>query len=164
MKINKKTRLFFDSSVLIAGILSPKGGSGLIIKACLVGGFMLLASQAVFIEVERNLTENFSKKTTGHFNYLIAAIAWTIVPIPSEKLIYHYSKIINEKDAHVLAAAIAGESDFLLTLDRKHFMAPSLKMANLSCIILTPGDFIKRYYPLHENFPKIPPPDSDSYC
>jgi putative PIN family toxin of toxin-antitoxin system len=158
MKINKKTRLFFDSSVLIAGIISPKGGSGLIIKACLVGGFTPLVSQAVFIEVERNLTENFSKKALGYFDYLVIDIQWTLIPIPPEKLIYRYSKIINKKDAHVLAAAITGKSDFLLTLDRKHFMTPSLKMANFDCIILTPGDFIKRYYSLHEDFPKIPPP------
>ena len=122
MKIDKNTRLFFDSSILIAGIISPKGGSGLIIKACLVGGFTPLVSQAVFIEVERNLTENFSKKALEYFNYLISNIPWTLIPIPSEKLIYHYSRMINEKDAHILAAAITGKSDFLLTLDRKHFM------------------------------------------
>jgi len=57
-------------------------------------------------------------------------------------LVFHKQILINKKDAHVLAPAITGKSDFLLTLDRKHFMTPNFKMANFDCIILTPGEIL----------------------
>jgi len=56
--------------------------------------------------------------------------------------VIHKEILINKKDAHVLASAITGKSDSLLTLDRKHFMIPNLKMANFDCIILTPGEIL----------------------
>ena len=57
-------------------------------------------------------------------------------------LVIHKQILINKKDAHELASAITGKSDFLLTLDRKHFMTPNFKMANFDCIILTPGEIL----------------------
>jgi len=59
----------------------------------------------------------------------------------------------------VLAAAVAGGSEFLLTLDRQHILAaiPAVKEAQLAIRILTPGDFIQQIYPLHEDFPPLPP-------
>jgi predicted nucleic acid-binding protein len=64
------------------------------------------------------------------------------------------------KDLHVLAAAVEGGSEFLLTLDRKHILAATeaVEKANIPIHILRPGDFIQQYYPLHEDNPSLPSP------
>ncbi|MCL5984994.1 MAG: PIN domain-containing protein [Actinobacteria bacterium] len=156
--INSETRLFFDASVLLAGIINPEGGSGLITRACAVNGFSPLVSQPVLLEVEGCLNENFPKSFMERFHCIVIDIPWIIAEVPSDKLLSDCEKIINQGDAHVLAAAITGRCDFLLTLDRKHFITASLKSADLPFIILTPGEFITNFYHLHEEFDKIPKP------
>ncbi|OGX19765.1 MAG: hypothetical protein A3K54_01515, partial [Omnitrophica WOR_2 bacterium RBG_13_44_8] len=113
--INNKTRLFFDASVLLAGIINPSGGSGLIIQACMVNAFTPLVSQAVLLEVDGCLNENFPGSVMEKFRNLIINIPWVVTAIPSEKLLNGCGKIINQEDAHVLAAAINGRCNFLLT-------------------------------------------------
>jgi len=43
----------------------------------------------------------------------------------------------------VLAAAVKGKVDVLLTLDRKHFLSPAVLQAGLPFLIMTPGDFLR---------------------
>jgi len=54
---------------------------------------------------------------------------------------------------------VEGEAEFLLTLDRQHILTASetVEEANLPIIILQPGDFIREYYPQHEDYPLLPP-------
>lgn len=70
-----------------------------------------------------------------------------------------YAVLIDPNDIHVLAAAVEGGCEFLLTLDRRHILnaAERVKEAGLSICILTPGDFIRQYYPLHTAYPPLPP-------
>lgn len=60
----------------------------------------------------------------------------------------HYGycqKIIHPKDIHILSTALTTKADFLITLDRKHFMNPKIKKAKLLIKILTPKDFLQKY-------------------
>ena len=47
----------------------------------------------------------------------------------------------------------------LIGMERKHILAAAaaVKEAKLPIRILTPGDFIQQYYPLHEEYPSLPP-------
>jgi len=156
--INSKTRLFFDTSVLLAGVINPAGGSGLIIRACAANAFTPLVSQAVLLEMEVCLNESFQGLIMDKFSSILVDVPWIITANPSAKLLESCAKIIDEEDAHVLAAAITGRCDFLLTLDRKHFITADLKSADLPFIILTPGEFITNFYHLHEEFGMMPKP------
>jgi hypothetical protein len=44
-------------------------------------------------------------------------------------------------------------------MDRRHILAaaPAVEETELPIRILTPGDFIQQIYPLHEDFPSLPP-------
>ncbi len=86
-------------------------------------------------------------------------IDWRLLPTPSDESLKHYAQFVDAKDAHVLAAAIEGKSDFLLTLDRRHILsvADAVKSAGLPIAILLPCDFIRNYYPQHEDYPALPP-------
>ncbi len=47
-------------------------------------------------------------------------------------------------DASVfMAAAVKGKVDVLLTLDRKHFLTPTVLQAGLSFRIMAPGNFLR---------------------
>lgn len=155
IEISRATRLFFDASVLIAGAKSPGGGSALLLEACRVGGFQAVVSQGVLIEVVRNLHDDLA--AWDRIRDFRVGISWEVTRTPNEEHAALYSLVIHPKDAHVLAAAVDARCTFLLTLDRRHFLTESLRRADLPLIILSPGDFIRDYYPLHPDYPSLLP-------
>ena len=158
MGINRHTTLFFDASVLVAGAHSPDGGSGLLLAACKAGGFRAQTTFLILLEALHALS-GFPRGSLRRFNRLLIEVNWELLTVPSGKTLQEYSRYIDPKDVHVLAAAVEGEAQFLLTLDRRHILAASeaIKRANLPIAILRPGDFIRQYYPRHEDYPLLPP-------
>ncbi len=51
------------------------------------------------------------------------------------------------KDAHVLAAATAGQVEFLISLDRKHLANDTVREVVRPLQILLPGEFIHQVLP-----------------
>lgn len=163
MKITQDTTLFFDASVLVAGAHSQEGGSALVLDACRLGGFTAQVSSLVVLEASQALERDFPRRSLARFYDYLAGIAWQLLPLPPEGDLHAYASLIDPKDLHVLAAAVEGESDFLLTLDRKHVLAAAerVEQADLRLKILTPGDFIQQYYPLHEAYSSLPPREGE---
>jgi len=159
MKVTRRTTLFFDASVLVAGAHSPEGGSALILEACKLGGFAAQITFLVILESLHALERDFPQRSLTRFYRYLVEIDWELLPVPPEEKLQGYVSFIHPKDLHVLAAAVEGRSQFLLTLDRKHILAAAeaVNEANLPIRILTPGDFIQRYYPLHDEHPALPP-------
>ncbi len=156
--IGRDTRLFFDASVLIAGARSPTGGSALLLETCRQGGFRAVVSQAVLIEVGRNIPASTVADAYARFRDYLTSIPWDLVPAPAVEVIQTYEHLIHPKDAHVLAAALGSHCEFLLTLDRRDFMTQTLQEAALPIIILSPGEFIRRFYPLHPDYSSLRAP------
>jgi predicted nucleic acid-binding protein len=158
MTINRHTTLFFDASVLVAGACSKSGGSALVLEACRVGGFTAQATFLIVLEAFRALETDFPRSAMGRFRDYLADINWAMLSVPAEEDLLQYASLIHSKDVHVLAAAVEGDSEFLLTLDRRHILAAADKVekANLPIRILTPGDFIQQYYPLHKEYSSLP--------
>jgi len=159
MRIDRSTTFFFDASVLVAGAYSPGSGSALVLRTCIVAGFRAQITSAVIMECARTL-EDFAPASMDRFHNLLTDIDWMLLSVPAEETLKGYERCVHPKDAHVLAAAVEGGAEFLLTLDRRHLLAacPAVEEAELPIIILTPGDFIQRYYPLHAEFPDLPAP------
>jgi predicted nucleic acid-binding protein len=145
MSPTEQIKLFFDASVLIAGAHSPTGGSSYLLEACRRGRFKPAVTRLVLIEAERNIKAKLSGEDLLRFYQLLGAVDFSIEPPVSAKEVADYSHLIEEKDAHVLAAAVRSGAQFLLTLDTKHFMTERLSKADLGLIIVTPGHFIKAY-------------------
>ena len=158
-KIDRHTTLFFDASVLVAGAHSKGGGSALLLEACKLGGFTAQSSYLVILEAFHTLKRGFPERSQARFTQYLTAIDWEILPVPSEEEMAKYAPLIDAKDLHVLAAAVEGKSQFLLTLDRRHILAAAeaVQAAGLPIDILRPGDFIRQYYPLHEEYSALPP-------
>jgi predicted nucleic acid-binding protein len=157
--IDRHTTLFFDASVLVSGAHSPGGGSALLLEACRLGGFTAQSSFLVVLEALHTLKRNFPERSQARFTAYLAAIEWDLLPVPSEAELEKYAPLIDAKDLHVLASALEGASQFLLTLDRRHILAaaPAVRTAGLPLEILRPGEFIQQYYPLHAEYPSLPP-------
>lgn len=160
MEITRDTTLFFDASVLVAGAHSETGGSALLLEACKLGGFVAQVTALVILEAAHVLERDFPRRSMVRFYDSLAGIDWRILPVPPAERLETYTSLIDAKDLHVLAAAVEGESDFLLTLDRRHILAAAERVAEagLPIRILTPGEFIRRVYPLHEAYASLPPP------
>ncbi len=159
-KINRHTTLFFDASVLVAGAHSTGGGSALLLEACKLGGFAAQSSYLVLLEALHTLKRGFPERSQMRLTEYLAAIDWELLPVPSREELDRYATLIDAKDLHVLAAAVVGKSQFLLTLDRRHILAAAdaVQGVNLPLVILRPGDFIQQYYPLHTDFSSLPSP------
>ena len=112
------------------------------------------------LEALHTLKRDFPERSRTRFTAYLAAIDWKLLPVPSEQELEKYASLIDAKDLHVLAAAVEGASQFLLTLDRRHILAAAeaVQATGLSLEILRPGDFIQQYYPLHEKHFSLPPP------
>ncbi|MDA8336214.1 MAG: putative toxin-antitoxin system toxin component, PIN family [Peptococcaceae bacterium] len=131
-------KVFLDSSVIIAALASKKGGSFEILALAETILIIPFISEKVVKEVFRNV----QKKLPSHldsYHSLIKSIPIRLVE-PTAVDMQHAGSLINEKDAHILAAAMTAEVDWLLSMD-KHFLDPALK-DQIPFSIGKPGDFL----------------------
>lgn len=135
-------RLFLDASVLVAAADSATGASAFVVETCQRGLTRAVSSRPVLLEAERNIRNKMGSNPLLRFYEALGLLDLEIVPDPTSREIEAHAQIIHAKDAHVLAAASGAGVDFLLTLDRKHFMARTVLEAGLRFAILTPGDFL----------------------
>ncbi len=143
-KDKRKEKVFIDSSVIIAAILSPLGGSFRLIRDSLFKNYALLISDYVLEECIRVLKTKFPEKTYI-LPIMLENIGFKMIKDPSEKEVEKFIDIIEFKDAPILAAAIKYKTDYLITLDKKHFLDQKvLEFAKDKKIsILTPKEFLE---------------------
>lgn len=138
-------RLFLDASVFIAAAGSETGGSVLVLELGRRGMVQVISSRLVLLEAERNIQAKLRRDALLRFYREIASLKLELVESPTRHETHAKEQIIHPKDAHVLAAAEKGHAEFLLTLDRKHFMSAMVLHAGLPFQIVTPGDFLHRW-------------------
>jgi len=137
-------RLFLDASVLIAASASRTGASSLVLTLCRQGRARPVCSRKVLLEAERNTRAKLGQQTLLRFYQEIASLDVDIVDDPTPREITAYAAITHPKDAHVLAGAVKGRADVLLTLDRRHLLVPTVLQAGLPFLIMTPGEWLRR--------------------
>ncbi len=138
-----QSRLFLDASVLIAAAASSEGGSALVLALCQAGKAEALVTRLVLREVERNLRDKFDDEILLRFYRLIADLEPELIPVPSPGAMEEAARVVDAKDAHVLAVARLGEATRLITLDRKHFLRPDQRRAMLPIQACTPKEFLR---------------------
>ena len=140
----KVHRLFLDASVLVAGSGSLGGGSGAILRLLEfnVPNLQGVVSRQVLVEAERNVEKKLLRGLR-RYREIVANIRLEVEADPSHGDVLSCAKLINLKDAPILAAAIGAQADFLITLNTRHFMTDQLKSAYPSMKIVTPGEFLR---------------------
>jgi len=138
-------RVFLDANVYFAGCVSPSGASAIILELARRKRFQLVTSRLVLREAERNLRSKASRKTLQAFHRFLQATDVVVAPSPEEKIVAQYETVIHPKDIPVLVAALKAEVDYLVTLDRRHFLTKPVLALARRAKILTPGDFLKSF-------------------
>ena len=113
--------VFVDSSVLFSAVNSPTGGSS---KLFTLKSARLITSKTVLTETERNIREKLHDYHLDRFFMLVDRIE-ILEQMPDDKLIKKARKIIAEKDSAILSESKKSTADFLVTLDKKHFLTNS---------------------------------------
>ena len=139
----QRTLVFLDASVLVAASRSPSGGSALAMEMCRGRRFRAALTARVLLEARVNIAEKFGEPELLRFYQQVAALDTEMVPPPSKERLSECVPLTTEKDAHVLAAALACKADYLLTLDRRHLLTPSVLSAGLPLGVMTPGEFLR---------------------
>jgi predicted nucleic acid-binding protein len=136
-----KARVFLDTSVLFAAVLSETGGSRFILKLGEAGAIRLSVGPRVLQEAECVL-EYKAPQRKALFALLLDRANVAVGPAPDGASLEQANDLIAyAPDAHVLAEAIAAGSDYLVSLDRKHLVG-NPRLAALSFPVGTPGDFL----------------------
>jgi predicted nucleic acid-binding protein len=131
--------VFVDLSVLFSAVNSPTGGSS---KLFILKGIKLKASKLVLTETERNVRGKLQEYHLERFFMLVNKIE-ILKQLPDDLLINKAKEVITEKDAVILAEGKHAKTNFLVTLDKKHFLNDKTSKFLKPQRILTPKMLIK---------------------
>jgi putative PIN family toxin of toxin-antitoxin system len=146
----KIVRVFFDSNVILSGLISERGAPRIILDIFSLGLPFLrgITGQYNIIEIERNLSKKLSD-VLPIYNKYFPELDLEIIPLPSIEEIENFSnevKDISAKDIPVLVSAIEGKADFLVTGDKKDF-GKLKKGGTYSFKIVDPSEFLDSILP-----------------
>lgn len=133
-------KAFLDSSVLFSAVSSITGGSS---KLFTLKNLSLYTSSTVLAEVERNVRKKLQSHHLERFFMLINKTT-LINQFPDDKLIKKAKKVIIEKDSVILQEAKKAKINFLVTLDKKHFLNPKVEEFLKPQKIVTPRILIEK--------------------
>ena len=140
-----KVSVFLDTSALFAGIWSATGGGRMILKLGEARTIRLLVSPQVLDEIESALRRK-APDMLGLLALLLDRSRVEVVPSPMPETVQDSQALIGHPgDAQVLAAAWAAGADYLVTLDRKHFLDNPALRGTVPFPVGTPGDFLAWY-------------------
>lgn len=100
----------------------------------------LLATPRIIEEVVRHLDKLHI--APNHLHRLLSERTVQLIPNPSEETIEKFRRIATDPDdAHVLAGAVTSGAKLLLSLDKKHILAPNVGKALHPMSITSPKGF-----------------------
>jgi predicted nucleic acid-binding protein len=137
-----KVRVFLDSSALYAGIISEAGGARVLLNLGEAGAVQLIASIQVIREVEA-VTRKKAPKHLAAVASILDRARIEVAQLPDEESI-SASKMLtgHPGDAVILASALEQDVDYLVTLDKKHFLSNERLRESIPFAVGTPGDFL----------------------
>lgn len=132
--------IVLDTSVLLAGLTSPRGASYQILSQAIEGTLICAATPALWTEYEEQLhSERFLDRTplsVTQIDDFLDYLASVIQPVRNE---FVWRGIL-EEDAIVAESAYNANADVLVTLNVDHFQTIR---EQVSFQIQPPGEFLK---------------------
>lgn len=129
-------RVFVDSSVLIAAVLSTTGSAQDLVRIGVKGMATLVISPLVVTEVELNLLRKAPAKLP-YLRQLLGSSQLEVIEPPIE-LVASEAMSVEPKDAAIVAAAVAGDVQFLVTYDVKHLLRQAVEIEARHGILVCP--------------------------
>jgi putative PIN family toxin of toxin-antitoxin system len=140
-KPTRMTRVFLDANVLFSAAYSATGASREILRRALRHEIDIVVSRYVLKETRRNL-EHKAPQAVDAFKELISLLSVEMEADPSPSKLQAAASYINLKDAPIIAAAVNAEADYLVTLDRRHFIADPAVAQRSGLSIVTPDQLV----------------------
>ncbi len=138
----KTHKVFMDTSVVFAAVLSPSGGARKLFQLGEVGLLRLCIGPNVLRECEAVVR----RKSPASLPTLAQLLSVSLVETTAAPLAQHIQAaralICYEQDAYVLAEAFRAKPDWFVTHDKEHFLM-EIPAASLPFHIGTPGDLIQ---------------------
>jgi predicted nucleic acid-binding protein len=132
--------LFFDSSALFAGILSASGASRALLLLAEAGQVAITVSEQVVAETERAVARKIPRALPD-FREAIRATGLRIVRDPPPDEVEIYADIIaHQADVPIIVAAMRVKTEYLVTLNTRHFLDDPIVAGRSRLRIGTPGD------------------------
>ncbi|CAG0988677.1 hypothetical protein ANAEL_02165 [Anaerolineales bacterium] len=140
----KNPRVFLDTSVVFAAVLSPTGGARKLFLLGEAGLLRLVVGPTVLHECE----EVVRRKTPGSLSTLAQLLSNSSLETSSapakRQIAVAETYVQYAPDAHVLAEAILASPDWFVTHDKEHFLKQRSRI-DLPFEIGTPGDLLQRF-------------------
>ena len=143
-------RVFFDTSVYIAALLSPGGAAGELVRLAEAGMIRMIVSEEVIVEADRVLAVKFpefiqeSRKLWKHLSPEMA-------PDPAGSQIKPFVEKLAKGDASILCAAHLAKVEAFVTWNTRDFMAHGVA-ALVNFPILVPADCLRLFRKWIETF------------
>lgn len=136
-------KIFIDTSVIIAALISGKGGSAEIFRLCEIGLCECWISNYIIKETEKVIDRKLPE-LKGIFKKLIKIKNMKIIKKMPGRYMKKAEKWIKDKnDVTVLAAAKQINADYLITLDIRDFIEDKNVAEKSGLKIITPGNFLQ---------------------
>ena len=137
----RATRVFLDSSVLIAAAISPRGSARDLVLQGLRGEWSLCLSSLVLEETERNLARK-APAALPAFNGFRETLTANLVD-PPKATVLAVAETVAIKDAPIVAAAVCVHAHYLATYDRRHLLSQATAIRTRFGIeVATPGGIL----------------------
>ena len=137
----KSSEIFLDTSVIIAAVMSPRGGARLLFHLAHAGTIKLLVGKSVLGEAEE-VMQRKAPELLGLLAQLLDEAGIEICDEPTSKQLEQAGTLIGyAPDANVLAQALSANPEWLVSHDKEHFVG-NPELNDLPFRIGTPGDVI----------------------
>lgn len=133
--------MFLDTSVLIAGVASATGAAASVLDLCETGVVEAIVSKQVLVEADRNFQDKFPDLIQDYRQF-VRNVSPLLQPDPRPSEVQAAARIIDVKDAPILAAAINANPDFLFTWDTRHFQSKQVE-SRVVFRVVTPGELLE---------------------
>lgn len=136
-----RAEVFFDSIALFAGVVSATGAARALLLLSEAGVLIqVIVSEQVIAETERNVARKLPR-ALPYYREALRSGAVKIVNDPTREEVTHCRGIISHQaDVSIVVAAMKANVDYLVTLNRRHFLDDPEVARRSGLRVGSPGD------------------------
>ena len=112
--------IVFDTSVIFAALTSESGASRQLLFSAYRAEIQPITCSYIIDEMARNLTRK-TPQAVPFFEQVLTVINWQIVEM-ADDLVLDVARVVEGKDAPIIAAAIVANRATVVTFDRRHLL------------------------------------------
>ena len=136
-------RVFFDTSVYIAGLRSPNGAARELLRLVESEAICMVVSEEVIVEVDRVMAEKFPVLVQESRRFW-KELKPEVIPNPASYLVKPFLEKLHRGDAAILCAAHVAKVSAFVTWNTRDFMTHGVN-ALVDFPIVVPADCLKLF-------------------